>query len=238
LILYYMAGKKLQHIAFIMDGNRRWAKKHGVPTLEGHKRGYAKVKEVGEWCLHRGVAVMTVWAFSTENWKRAKDEVGYLMRLLRDALSKDLAFYDEKGIRIRVLGRREPLPLDVLRAVDNAQEKTKNHTKGTLNIALNYGGHAELVDATKAIVQQGVAAEAITEKTIEEHLYTAGQPMPDLIIRTSERRLSGFLSWQSAYSEIYFSDLHWPEFSEEELDRAIGDFRGIERRFGGDGKRT
>ncbi len=233
-----MKEKTLQHIAFIMDGNRRWAKEKSLTTLEGHRKGYDKVKEVGEWCLDRGIASMTVWAFSTENWKRTKKEVGYLMRLLRDALSKDLHYYNEKGIRIRVLGRREPLPKDVLKAIDEAQETTKKHTKGTLNIALNYGGHAELVDAAKAIIKKGIASDEVTEQTIEEHLYTNGQPMPDLIIRTSEKRLSGFFSWQCAYSEIYFSDLNWPDFSEQELDKALNSFGKRERRYGGDGSQV
>lgn len=222
-----------KHIGMIMDGNRRWARERGLPTFEGHRRGYDKVKEVGDWCLARGIKILTVFAFSTENWQRSKEEVDYLMNLLHFALTKELNEFNKRGVRLKIIGRREGLPEKVTKAIDEVEKVTAANTKGLLQIAINYGGRAELVDVVKKIVSQNVPSEKIDELVIEQNLYTVGVPDPDLIIRTSgEQRLSGFLLWQSAYSELYFCQKYWPAFSEKDLDEALQWFAGRGRRFG------
>ncbi len=222
-----------KHIGIIMDGNRRWARERGLPTFEGHRRGYNKMKEVGEWCLARGIKILTVFAFSTENWQRSKEEVDYLMNLLHFALTKELNEFNKRGVKLKIIGRREGLPEKVAEAIDEAEKVTSRNTAGLLQIALNYGGRTELVDAVKKIVSQNVPPEKIDESAIERNLYTAGVPDPDLIIRTSgEQRLSGFLLWQSAYSELYFCQKYWPAFNEQDLDEALQWYTGRGRRFG------
>lgn len=216
-----------------MDGNRRWAREHDLPTLEGHRRGYDKLKEVGEWCLDRGVEALTVYAFSIENWNRSKEEVSYLMDLLHRALTGEIDEFMRRNIRVRVIGRREGLPDNVRVAADAIWERTKNNTRGLLQLAINYNGQAEIVDAIRAIMLQGMIAETVTEETVGAHLYARDVPPPDLIIRTSgEQRLSGFLMWQSCYSELYFLEKHWPDFSESDLDAALTWFATRGRRFG------
>lgn len=223
----------IKHIAFIMDGNRRWAKAKGLPTLEGHRRGYDKTKEVGDWCLARGIEHMTLYAFSTENWDRSEEEIAYLMDLFHLALTRELDEYNRRGIRLRIIGRRERLPEKVLRAIDQAEAETKQNSKGTLYLAINYGGRAELIDATKKMIAAGVDPETITEEGIRQYLYAPEAPYPDLIVRTSgEQRLSGFLSWQGAYSELFFSPVTWPDFSETHLGEALDWFANRQRRFG------
>lgn len=222
-----------KHIGIIMDGNRRWARERGLPTFEGHRRGYEKVKEVGDWCLARGIKILTVFAFSTENWQRSKEEVEYLMSLLHFALTKELREFDKRGIKLKIIGKREGLPEKVARAVREAETHTAKNTTSLLQIAINYGGRLELVDAVKKIISQNVSAEKVDETVISQNLYTAGVPDPDLIIRTSgEQRMSGFLLWQSAYSELYFCQNYWPAFSEKDLDEALRWFAGRQRRFG------
>lgn len=213
-----------------MDGNRRWAKAHGLPAFEGHRRGYEKLKEVGEWCVDRGVNVLTVYAFSIENWNRATDEVSYLMDLFYRALHTEIDDFMRRNIRVRVMGRREGLPEKVRRATDDAEERTKNNTRGTLQLAVNYGGRAEIVDAVRVLASHGAD---ITEETISANLYAPEVAPPDLIIRTSgEHRLSGFLTWESVYSELYFTDTQWPDFSEADLDAALAWYASRDRRFG------
>lgn len=222
-----------KHIGIIMDGNRRWAKEKGLPTLEGHRRGYEKIKEVGDWCSARGIKILTIFAFSTENWQRSKEEVEYLMNILHFGLTKELHEFDKRGIKLKIIGRREGLPEKVARARDEAEKQTAGNTSGLLQIAINYGGRPELVDAVKKIVTRDVPAEKINEEMIEQNLYTAGVPDPDLIIRTSgEQRLSGFLLWQSAYSELYFCSKYWPDFREQDLDETLNWYAGRGRRFG------
>lgn len=223
-----------QHIGIIMDGNRRWARSQGLPTLLGHKKGYEKMKDVIQWLIDRGVPILTVYAFSTENWNRSKEEVSYLMRLIKLALTKDLNELHTKGIRVRVIGKKEELAPVLQKAIATAEEKTKRNTKGTLNVAINYGGRLEIVEAVKAVIaSQPKADEAISEELISQHLYTAGIPDPDLIIRTSgEQRLSNFLMWQSAYSELYFTPVYWPAFSEKDLDIALEWYNARKRNFG------
>ena len=223
----------VRHLAIIMDGNRRWAKERGLPSLEGHRMGYDRMKEVADWAIARGVSVFTVFAFSTENWNRTDEEIGYLMDLLERALTTELSQFKERGVRLRILGRRERLRPSVLRAIDSAERETANETKATMCICLNYGGRPEIVDACKRIVADGLKPEEVTEEAITARLYWPDIPPPDLIVRTSgEERLSGFLTWESAYSEIYWCEKHWPDFDEVELEKALESYEGRQRRFG------
>jgi len=217
-----------------MDGNRRWAKKNNLPTLEGHRRGYDKIKKVGKWCKEKGVKILTVWGFSTENWLRSKKEVEYLMRIFKLALSKkEIAWINKENIRLRIIGQKERFSKDIQKLMAEAERETKNNTGGILNLALSYGGRAELLEAVKKIAKDNIPAANITEKLISDNLWTAGQKDPDLIIRTSgERRTSGFLLWQSVYSELYFCKKFWPDFEEKDLDEAFLDYASRERRFG------
>ncbi|MDP2586693.1 MAG: polyprenyl diphosphate synthase [Candidatus Komeilibacteria bacterium] len=221
----------LKHLAIIMDGNRRWAKKRGLPSLFGHQRGYEKILKVGDWCLERGIKVLTVFAFSTENWNRSKEEVGYLMNLLKTGLTKDIKIMHQKGIRVKMIGRLTQLPKDLQKLCYDSMELTKNNTKATLNIALNYGGQPEIVDAVNQAIASGV--KKVDEQSFAKFMYDPAMPLPDLIIRTSgEQRLSGFLLWHSVYSEMYFTKVLWPAFSEHELDKALEDFASRQRRYG------
>lgn len=221
------------HVAMIMDGNRRWAKEKGLPAIEGHRAGYETMKNVGEWCLARGVKIFTVYAFSTENWKRSETEVGFLMSLLEHALEKELNYFIDRKIRLRVLGRREGFSPKIVELIDKAEQATEMFDTMTLAICLGYGGRAELVDAVKAIVKEGVAPEAIDEGTISKRLYWPEMPDPDLIIRTSgEERLSGFLLWQSAYSELYWIKKNWPALEEADIDMAFQEYATRSRRYG------
>jgi len=218
-----------KHIGFIMDGNRRWAAERNLPTLQGHLAGYELVKKIGPWCASRGVKCVTLFAFSTENWKRAQDEVGYLMELLMTAVTRDLELFMKDDFRLKVIGRRADLSLQLQKAIAEAEEKTKNNSSGTMQLAVSYGGRDEIVRAAQKASESGI----ITEESISQHLDTESIPDPDLIIRTSgEQRLSGFLLWQSAYSELLFLKKHWPDFSESDLDAAIEWYANRERRYG------
>ncbi len=223
----------LGHLGIIMDGNRRWAKNRGLPTLEGHRRGYNKMKKVTQWCIDRGIKILTVYAFSTENWQRTKKEVGFLMNLLRRALSKDIKEIDKQGVKIRIIGQKERLASDIQKMIIEAEERTKNNNRLLFNIAISYGGRPEILQAVKKIIKQKISAEKITEELISKNLWTEGIPDPDLIVRTSgEYRLSNFLTWQSAYSELLFIKKHWPAFSEVDLDNIIKEYSYRQRRFG------
>lgn len=223
----------VNHLAIIMDGNRRWAKERGLPASDGHKAGYETLKQAGQWCLDRGIAMLTVFAFSTENWRRTKEEVGYLMGLLERALRDELEYFVQKGIRLKILGRLEELRPTLQDAIQKAVDATKDFEGHTLAICLNYGGRPELVDAVKKIVASGKSPDQIDEATIQSALYLPEMPDPDLIIRTSgEERLSGFLLWQSAYSELHWTSCHWPDFSEKELDEALEQYVKRQRRYG------
>lgn len=221
------------HIAFIMDGNRRWARSNGLPTLEGHRHGYNKLKEVADWCLARGIRQMTVFAFSTENWNRSKEEVDYLMGLLHFALTKELGEFNQRGIRLKIIGRREGLPPNVAAAIPEAEKATADNKNGTLYIAINYGGQAEIVDAARKVILSGTKPEELDEEKFRNFLYAPEASDPDLIIRTSgEQRTSGFLTYQAAYSELYFTPTHWPAFSENDLDGALDWYKNRDRRYG------
>ncbi len=227
-----------QHIGIIMDGNGRWAKKRGLPRTAGHKTGANTFKNVVHYCKDLGVKYLTVYAFSTENWKRPQEEVDAIMDLLRSYLS-DAFSNPEDGVKVVVIGDREPLADDIKQQIIKLEEESvKTETVMTLNIALNYGGRLELVQAMQKIankVKEGsLAAEDISEQLISDMIYTAGQPDPDLIIRPSgEFRTSNFLLWQSAYSELVFMDVLWPDFTKEDLVQAIIQYQKRNRRFGG-----
>jgi undecaprenyl diphosphate synthase len=223
------------HIACVMDGNGRWARARGLPRTEGHAAGEHAMFDTVDGALEVGVRWLTMFAFSTENWRRPPDEVRYLMnfneRILRDHRD-DL---NSKGVRIRFAGRRDwRVPRRILRHMDESAAMTERNRRMTLTICFNYGGRAEIVDAVRALVEAGVPASKINERAIHDHLYSPDMPDPDLIIRTSgEYRPSNFLLWQQAYSELYFTEVLWPDFSRESLYDAIRDYQSRERRYGG-----
>jgi undecaprenyl diphosphate synthase len=223
----------VRHLGIIMDGNRRWAKRRGLPTLEGHRRGYDRFKRIGEHCLSRGVEILTVYAFSTENWNRTKKEVTYLMALLELALHKEIGDLHRKNIRVSVIGRTHELPKRLQHHIHTAMALTAANTGGTLQLAVNYGGRSEIVDAVNTIVASTKSNRQVTESMLSGAMYTAGQPDPDVIIRTSgEQRLSGFLPWQGVYSELIFVKKNWPDFTERDLDEALEEYQRRQRRFG------
>jgi undecaprenyl diphosphate synthase len=225
-----------QHIAVIMDGNGRWAKRRHLPRIAGHRAGIRAVRQAVEACARLGVPYLTLYAFSIENWKRPHSETKLLMSLLREYLKKEIPELNKQNIRLGVIGRIHELPDTVQRDLQNALEKTQCNAGMRLTLALNYGGRAELVDAVRGIAEQlkhngGVP---IDEGTVSEYLYTRGLPDPDLLIRTSgELRLSNFLLWQVAYSEIWVTDTLWPDFTQNHLFQAIIDYQKRERRYGG-----
>ena len=222
-----------QHIAIIMDGNGRWAKKRGLPRSAGHAAGAKTFKQIARYCNKIGIKYLTVYAFSTENWKRPETEVKGIMDLFRSYL-KDVDNFKGENIRLEFIGDREPLADDIKKLMEHAEEESANATGLHLNMAINYGGRDELVHAVKAIIKEGIPADKITEDVVTAHLYTAGQPDPDFIIRPSgEYRLSNYLIWQSAYAEYWFSDVLWPDFKPKHLDKALEDFSNRNRRFGG-----
>lgn len=221
-----------RHIGIIMDGNRRWARAHGLPTFEGHRRGYEKMKQVGRWALDRGIQYLTVYAFSTENWKRSKAEVQYLMDLLWHAFTNDLAEFHQLGVRLRFLGRIGGLELRLRRALHRAEQTTRANRRGTFCVAINYGGQYEILDAARRLSRASPRARW-TPARFRQFLYAPDIPDPDLILRTSgEQRLSGFLTWQSAYSELFFVRKHWPAFTARDFDAALREYARRQRRFG------
>jgi undecaprenyl diphosphate synthase len=226
-----------QHIAIIMDGNGRWAKEKGLPRIAGHREGAKRVKEIVKTAHQAGIKVLTLFAFSTENWSRPKSEVDMLMRYLVDFLDREIKGLDKNNIRFRVIGRKEPLPEYVIEKIKGAQERTKDNTEMLLVLALNYGARQEIIDAVKKIagsVREGhLDIRDLNEENFEDYLYTKGIPDPDLLIRTSgEERISNFLLWQLSYSEFYFLKKYWPDFREQDLKKAIKDYQTRHRRFG------
>ncbi len=219
------------HIAIIMDGNGRWAKKKGMPRTYGHKAGADTLRKILTSCGELGVKYLTVYAFSTENWKRAKEEVDTLMFLFKTYLKNEKKLLMKNNVRFLVSGRKDGVSEDLLNEIKKLEEATKGNTGITLNIAFNYGGRAELVDAIKEIIKNN--EKEITEETVEKYLYNQ-LPDPELLIRTSgELRISNFLLWQIAYSEIYVTDTYWPDFNKDELIKAIESYQKRDRRFGG-----
>ena len=226
-----------EHIAIIMDGNRRWAKKNNLNTPQGHKEGAENLKRIAKFANKIGIKYLTVYAFSTENWKRSQEEVGAIMKLLKFYLL-DFFNWSDENIKINVLGRIAELPKDLKDQIHKIEEKTKNNTGLVLNICFNYGGRDEIVTATKNIAQKVLDGELniedINERLFSDYLYTANQPDPDLLIRTSgEERISNFLPWQISYSEFVFTDKFWPEYNEQEFLNSIQIYQKRTRRFGG-----
>ena len=222
-----------EHIAIIMDGNGRWAKKRSLPRSAGHAAGSKNFKTIARYCNKIGLKYLTVYAFSTENWKRPQEEVNNIMNILRDYL-KDAKNFKDENIKVKFIGNLEPLDEDIKELIADAEQESENATGLHLNIALNYGGRDEITNAVKKIVSEGIKAEDITEDTITERLYPQGQPDPDYIIRPSgEYRLSNYLIWQAAYAEYWFSDVLWPDFTPKHLEKALEEYNRRNRRFGG-----
>lgn len=226
-----------RHIGVIMDGNGRWAVRRGLPRTAGHKAGVEALRSAVKACPDLGIEILTAYAFSTENWKRSKDEVDFLMHLLVEYCRREVETLNKNGVRINAIGRIDELPDLQREAIREAMELTRGNSRLILNLAVNYGGQAELVDAVRhlaARVRAGeLAPEEINEGVIAQHLYTAGMPDPDLVIRTAgEMRLSNFLLWQASYSELWVTDVPWPDFKREHLEQALSDYRRRERRFG------
>jgi undecaprenyl diphosphate synthase len=223
------------HVACVMDGNGRWAARRGLPRTEGHAAGEAALLDAVEGALELGIPWITMYAFSTENWRRPADEVRYLMGFNESLLLRRRDELHEKGVRIRFAGRRDwRVPKRVLRRMDESIRLTEGNRRCTLTMAFNYGGRAEIVDAVRALVSEGVSAEKVSEKAIRSRLYFPDQPDPDLVIRTSgEHRISNFLLWQLAYSELVFDDVLWPDFRRGHLFEAVRDFQQRQRRYGG-----
>ncbi len=219
------------HVGIIMDGNGRWARARNRPHSFGHRAGVRAMKRVMYACEDLGIKVLSVYAFSTENWARPRTEVRALMRLFHEAIQREIDELDERGIRLLVSGRRDELSERMRDRIEAAEARTAANASGVLNVCLNYGGRAEVVDAVKQLVADGVAAD---EAAIAARLYHPDLPDPDLIIRTAgEKRMSNFLLWQSAYSELYLTEVLWPDFDRAELERAVADYAGRVRRFGG-----
>lgn len=226
------------HIAIIMDGNRRWAKQRNLEIKLGHKKGADNLENIAKYCNNIGVKYLTVYAFSTENWKRPKIEVDTLMNLLVTYLKKEIKELHENNVVITTIGDISALPENCIKELDGAYELTKNNTGVNLNLALNYGSRHDIknaiIDIVKNVKCDKLNIEDINENTIKNYLSTKSIPDPDLIIRTSgEQRLSNFLMWEAAYSEFYFTDVHWPDFNEEELQKAVYTYQNRDRRFGG-----
>jgi undecaprenyl diphosphate synthase len=222
-----------RHVAIIMDGNRRWARGHEKPEIEGHAAGVEAIRELLKHAVRRGVPVMTLYAFSRENWARSDDEVIGLFGLLEAAIRSETDELRREGVRIRLLGRLDELPEDTRRSIGEALDATAGGERLILNVAFNYAGRTELVDAVRRLVATGTPPESIDEASIGAALYTAGLPDPDLVIRTGgEQRLSNFLIWQSAYAEFYFCDALWPDFGPAAFDQALIEFARRHRRFG------
>ncbi len=227
------AAQMPRHIAIIMDGNGRWAQRRGLPRVAGHKRGAETVRRITEECRKLGVGVLTLYAFSDENWGRPRDEVGFLMDMLGAFLKAEIETMKANGIRFRSIGRIERLPAAARSWVEKATAETAGNTGMVLNLALSYGGRGEILEAVKRMRLSALPAEQITDDVFSSYLDTAGLPDPDLIIRTSgEKRISNFLLWQSAYAEFYFTDTLWPDFAEKDLVAALIDYQGRQRRFG------
>jgi undecaprenyl diphosphate synthase len=222
-----------QHIGFILDGHRRWAKEQGIPLLEGHRQGYKNFKKIGLAALDRGVQYVSAYVWSKENWQRSAEEVSYIMKLLLWVADHELEDIHSKGVRVVFLGNDEGLDPKIISAMRRAEEKTASNTNGTLALCLNYGGQQEIVDAAKKLISSGIKADMITPETFTQYLYAPDVPELDLLIRSSgEQRTSGFMLWRSAYAELMFIDKKWPDFTEADLDSALAEYSHRQRRFG------
>jgi len=223
-----------RHIGIIMDGNGRWARRQNRPASFGHRAGVRAIKRVLQACEDLGVHALSIYAFSTENWTRPRAEVRALMRLFHETMQREIDEMHRRGVRIVVSGRREELSSQMRRRIDEAMARTRNNKNGILNVCLNYGGRAEIVDAARKLVSDGVGADQVDEAAISARMYQPDLPDPDLIIRTAgEHRVSNFLLWQGAYAEMLVSETLWPDFGEEELKAALAEYASRVRRFGG-----
>jgi len=222
-----------KHVGYIVDGNRRWARKHGLPSYEGHLAGYNAIQEVVLATFNSGVEYVSAYIFSTENWKRSEDEVNKLMGLVLKLLTSDLPIFDKNNIRLRVLGSRENVNDRILKAIDIAEAQTANNTAGTLAVCFNYGGQLEIVDAVKKVIQSGLSADDVTIDLISQNMYAPEVPPMDLLVRTSgEQRISNFMLWRAAYCEIMFIDKLWPDMRKDDVTNIMKEYRKRFRRFG------
>jgi len=222
-----------RHVAIIMDGNGRWAKKRGLPRLAGHRQGVENLRQIIKACVEFGIQYLTVYAFSTENWGRPEDELRGLKQIFNDAFSNELEELIKNGVRILHIGQRDEISPDLLQKIDRAVEISETNNKLILTVALNYGSRNEIMHAVRKIVASGIPPEDVSEQVISDSLFTAGTPDPDLVIRTSgEQRLSNFLLWQSAYSEWVFPEAYWPDYNREELIKSLEEYARRDRRFG------
>jgi len=223
-----------KHIGYIVDGNRRWAKEQGLLPHKGHEAGYNAIKEIALANFNSGVEYVSAYIFSTENWKRSEDEVSRLMNMVLRLFKVDIDFFQKNNIKLRVLGSREKVSRQILKAIDDAEAKTVNNTAGTLALCFNYGGHKEIVDSVKKIIQSGVSADNVTTELIEQNLYAPEIPPVDLVVRTSgEQRISNFMLWRVAYSEMMFIDKYWPDMTANDVTEIIKEYNNRSRRFGG-----
>jgi len=222
-----------KHVGYIVDGNRRWARKHGLPSYEGHLAGYNAIQEVALATFNSGVEFVSAYIFSTENWKRSEDEVNKLMGLVLKLLTSDLPLFDKNNIKLRVLGSRENVNDRILKAIDSAEAQTANNTAGTLAVCFNYGGQLEIVDAVKKVIQSGLSADDVTIDLISQNMYAPEVPPMDLLVRTSgEQRISNFMLWRAAYCEIMFIDKLWPDMRKDDVTNIMKEYRKRFRRFG------
>lgn len=222
-----------RHLGLILDGNRRWAREHELSPMEGHQKGYETLRTISDAAFSEGVEYVSAYVFSTENWNRSREEVSYLMKLCLWIFKHEIKNFMEHGIRLRMMGSKLRLGKALVKAIHNAEELTKHNTKGTLLLCLNYGGQQEIVDAMKRIVEAGTAPEDITAELIDQNLYAPGVPPVDLIIRTSgDQRLSNFMLWEGAYSELMFTKTYWPDFNPAELKEMFIKYNQIQRRMG------
>lgn len=222
-----------RHVGYIVDGNRRWAKKHGLPTYEGHLAGYNAIKDVAKATFDSGVEYMSAYVFSTENWQRSEEEVKKLMGLVLRLLTSDVPEFHKHNIRLRVIGSRERVDDKILTAIDNAEAETAGNTAGTLALCFNYGGQLEIAEACKKLVQNNVTAKEVTPDAIAEQLYAPDIPALDMVVRTSgEQRLSNFMLWRAAYSELLFLEKPWPDMTKEDVSAIIEEYNKRSRRFG------
>lgn len=223
-----------RHVGYIVDGNRRWAKKHGLPTYEGHLAGYSALKEVGLATLAAGAEYMSAYIFSTENWKRSAEEVKRLMRLTLKILQSDVHIFNDNNVQLKVIGSREGVDAKIIKAIEKAEAETAHNTGGVFALCFNYGGQTEIVDAVKKVVQSGVEAEAVSEELISAALYAPDVPPVDIIVRTSgEQRLSNFMLWRAAYSEFLFLEKSWPDMTKDDVTSIMKEYAKRQRRFGG-----
>lgn len=219
------------HLGVIIDGNRRWAKEKGLPSLEGHKKGLDVLKSLIGWTKEKGIKILTVYVFSTENWNRSKQEVSYLMNLFKKVFKDSQKIAEMKNVRVRIVGEREMVSQDILEIIERVENDTKNNTDMVVNFAFSYGGRKEVINSIKRIIDKKISRDQVTEKIVSDNLYITEDV--DLIIRTGkEKRLSGFLTWQSSYSELCFLEKLWPDFNESDLDDILLDYSNCQRRFG------